>query len=121
MRQGCGPLGYLLTDKTMAPQLGHAARQLAGTTDTLAASVASLRHQVQAGRGPVHTLLSDTALSGQLRQTVRNAAQSTHRLDESMVALQHNFLLRGYFRKQAKHKAQTTADSAARPKASASR
>ena len=38
-----------------------------------------------------------------------------------MVALQHNFLLRGYFRKQAKHKAQTTADSAARPKASASR
>ena len=99
MRQGCGPLGYLLTDKTMAPQLGHAARQLAGTTDTLAASVASLRYQVQAGRGPVHTLLSDTALSGQLRQTVRNAAQSTHKLDESMVALQHNFLLRGYFRK----------------------
>lgn len=76
---------------------------------------------MQAGRGPVHTLLSDTALSGQLRQTVRNAAQSTHRLDESMVALQHNFLLRGYFRKQAKQKARATADSAARLKTSDSR
>lgn len=76
---------------------------------------------MQAGRGTVHTLLSDTALSGQLRQTVRNVAQSTHKLDESMGALQHNFLLRGYFRKQARQKVRATADSVAHLKASASR
>lgn len=44
VRQGRGPLGYLLTDKTMVPQLGHAASQLTGTTDTLVATAADLRH-----------------------------------------------------------------------------
>lgn len=106
VRRGRGPLGYLLTDKKLPGQLGHAGRQLAGTSDTLAAALAGLKRQLQAGGGPVHTLLTDTALSGQLRQTVRNTAQSTHKLDESMTALQHNFLLRGYFRRQAKKKAQ---------------
>ena len=106
VRQGRGPLGYLLTDKTMAPQLDHAARQLAGTSDTLAATLAGLKKQVLSGTGPVHTLLADTALSGQLRESARNVAQSTHKLDQSMEALQHSFLLRGYFKRQARKKAQ---------------
>ena len=105
VRAGRGPIGYLLTDKAFARQLGRAAQNLAGTSDTLAATVAGLKRQVATGGGPVQTLLTDTALSGQLRQTVRHAEQSTHKLDQSMEALQHNFLLRGYFRKQAKKKA----------------
>ena len=44
MRQG--PLGYLLTDKAFAGQLGHAAGKLAGTSDTLAATLAGLKRQV---------------------------------------------------------------------------
>ena len=73
VRQGRGPLGYLLTDKAFAGQLGHAARQL--------------------------------------RHTVSNVALSTAKLNQSMTALQHNFLLRGYFRKQARKKAHAAADS----------
>jgi len=107
VRRGRGPLGYLLTDKALAPQLGHAARQLAGTSDTLAATLSGLKRQLLHGAGPVPTLLADTALSGQLRQSARNVASSTKKLDESMTALQHNFLLRGYFKKQAKKQAAT--------------
>ncbi|NVO86222.1 cation-transporting P-type ATPase [Hymenobacter terrestris] len=49
--------------------------------------------------------------AGQLRQTLRNVTQSTDKLNESMTALQGNFLLRGYFRHQAKQQARATADS----------
>ena len=43
VRRGRGPLGYLLTDEAFAGQLGHAARQLAGTSDTLAATLNGLQ------------------------------------------------------------------------------
>ena len=105
VRQGRGPIGYLLTDKAFASQLGHAAGKLAGTSDTLAATLAGLQRQVQSGSGPLHTLLSDTAMSGKLRQSVNNVAQGTQKLNQSMEALQHNFLLRGYFRRQERKKA----------------
>ncbi|MBC8083759.1 MAG: MCE family protein, partial [Hymenobacter sp.] len=106
VRAGRGPIGYLLNDQEFARQLGRAAQNLAGTSDTLAATVAGLKQRVATGGGPVQTLLTDTAMSGQLRQTVRNAAASTQKLDQSMEALQHNFLLRGYFRRQERKKAQ---------------
>ena len=106
VRQGRGPIGYLLTDKAFAGQLGHAAGQLAGTSDTLAATIAGLQQQVQTGAGPLHTLLSDTAAGRQLRQSMQNVEQGTQKLNQSMEALQHNFLLRGYFRRQEKKKAQ---------------
>jgi len=115
VRQGRGPLGYLLTDTKLPTQFGHVGQQLARTTDTLAATVGGLRHQLLNGRGPVHTLLADTAAARQVRQSLRNVRQSTQKLDESMTALQHNFLLRAYFKKQAKKKARAAADSAARP------
>ena len=105
IRQGRGPIGYLLTDKAFAGQLGHAAGKLAGTSDTLAATLAGLQRQVQSGAGPLHTLLADTAAAGQLRQTLQNTSQSTQKLNQSMEALQHSFLLRGYFRRQEKKKA----------------
>jgi phospholipid/cholesterol/gamma-HCH transport system substrate-binding protein len=111
VRRGRGPLGYLLTDQQFGGRLGHAARQLAGTSDTLAATVAGLQRQLQTGAGPVHTLLADTAAAGQLRQSLRSVQQGTAGFNQSMTALQHNFLLRGYFRKQARKKARATADS----------
>lgn len=102
VRRGRGPLGYLLTNEEFAGQLGHAARQLAGTSDTLATTLNGLKRQVQTGGGPVQTLLTDTTAARQLRQTMGSVAQSTAKLNQSMTALQHNFLLRGYFRRQAR-------------------
>ncbi|TDN38830.1 MCE family protein [Hymenobacter sp. UV11] len=109
IRQGRGPAGYLLTDKEFAKQLRHTTRQLARSSDTLAGTLGSLQQQVQSGNGPLHTLLTDTAMSGQLRQTLGHVEQGTDGFNQNMEALKHNFLLRGYFRKQAKRKAKAAA------------
>jgi len=105
VRRGRGPAGYLFTDTAFGPQLGYAARQLAGTSDTLAATLAGLKRQVQSGAGPVHTLLTDTAFSHRMRQSLQHVEEGTKGFSQSMVALQHNFLLRGYFRRQEKKRA----------------
>ncbi len=107
-RQGRGLAGYLLTDNTMARQLGHAGRQLAGTSDTLAATLSGLRRQVNTGAGPLHVLLADTASAQQLRRTLNHVEQGTAGFNQNMEALQHNFLLRGYFRRQARKKARAS-------------
>ncbi len=99
VRQGHGAAGYLLTNKALGGQLDHAARQLAGTSDTLAATLAGLRHQLQ-GAGALNTLLADTAFSRQLRQSMHSVELGTAGFSRSMEALQHNFLLRGYLRRQ---------------------
>ncbi|RAK69996.1 MlaD family protein [Hymenobacter edaphi] len=117
IRRGEGLAGYLLTDTVMAGRLGHATRQLAGTSDTLAATLAGLKRQVQTGAGPLNTLLADTAFSRQLRQSMQHVEQGTAGFSRSMEALQHNFLLRGYLKRQQKKQARAAYQSgqSARP------
>ncbi len=105
VRRGQGAAGYLLTDKDFGNQLRHASRQLAGTSDTLASTLASLKRQVQTGTGPLNTLLVDTSMSRNMRQSLQNVEQGTAGFNQSMEALKHNFLFRGYFRRQEKKKA----------------
>jgi phospholipid/cholesterol/gamma-HCH transport system substrate-binding protein len=50
----------------------------------------------------IGVLLADTTFAKKLKATLDNATSASAKLDENMEALQHNFLLRGYFRKQAK-------------------
>jgi phospholipid/cholesterol/gamma-HCH transport system substrate-binding protein len=52
----------------------------------------------------IGVLLADTTFAKKLRTTLDNAQSASAKLDENMQALQHNFLLRGYFRRQAKEK-----------------
>ncbi|GAB3847191.1 hypothetical protein GCM10028822_08230 [Hymenobacter terrigena] len=110
LRQGKGPAGYLLTDTIFAGRMRHATRQLASTSDTLAHTLAGLKRQIQTPNGPLNTLLADTAMTRNLRQSLRNVELGTASFTQNMDALKHNFLLRGYFRKQAKKdKARTAA------------
>ena len=102
LRQGRGPAGYLLTDTDFAGRMRHATRQLAGTSDTLARTLADLKRQIQTPNGPLNTLLADTAMARNLRQSLRNVELGTAGFSQNMDALKHSFLLRGYFRKQAK-------------------
>ncbi|MBC6605695.1 MCE family protein [Hymenobacter sp. BT188] len=106
VRRGRGPAGYLLTDTAFAGRMRYTTRQLASSSDTLAATMASLKQQVQTSGGPLNTLLVDTAMSQQLRRTLQNVEKGTEGFNQSMEALQHNFLLRGYFRRQQKKQAQ---------------
>ncbi|GAB2955249.1 hypothetical protein GCM10027048_21200 [Hymenobacter coalescens] len=113
VRQGHGPAGYLLTDTAFAGRLGHASRRLASTSDTLAATLGSLKQQVQTGNGPLNTLLADTAFARQLRQSMHHVEQGTAGFSQSMEALQHNFLVRGYLKRQQKKQARAKQTRAA--------
>jgi phospholipid/cholesterol/gamma-HCH transport system substrate-binding protein len=111
LRQGRGPVGYLLNDTAFAGHMRHATRQLASTSDTLAYALAGLKLQLKTPNGPLNTLLADTAMSRNLRQSLRNVELGTAGFSQNMDALKHNFLLRGYFRKQArKDKARAAAE-----------
>ena len=50
----------------------------------------------------IGVLLADTTFANKMRTTLDNAESASAKLDQNMEALQHNFLLRGYFRRQAK-------------------
>jgi len=51
----------------------------------------------------IGVLLADTTFAKKLKATLDNASSASAKLDENMEALQHNFLLRKYFKRQAKN------------------
>ena len=64
--------------------------------------VASVEKDLNAGSGPVNTMLKDSIMAERLRRTMDNIEQGTAAFNKNMEALQHNFLLRRYFKKEAK-------------------
>jgi len=53
----------------------------------------------------VGVLLNDPSSANTIKITLKNLETSSKKLDENLEALQHNFLLRGFFRKKEKEKA----------------
>jgi phospholipid/cholesterol/gamma-HCH transport system substrate-binding protein len=113
-KSGKGSIGTLMRDTAFAASLAHAvssirsagekADQLAGTLDE---TVRDIHQQVTTGKGTVQTLLKDTSLVVKLTASMESIRQGTAAFNQDMQALQHNFLLRGYFRKQAKQQKQS--------------
>jgi phospholipid/cholesterol/gamma-HCH transport system substrate-binding protein len=54
---------------------------------------------------PAGVLLNDAKAAADLKSTLNNLNMGSQKLDEDLEALQHNFLLRGFFRKKEKAKA----------------
>lgn len=67
--------------------------------------LAEIMIQINSGRGTLGRLIQDTAIAENLSRTMINIRRSSKGLDENMEAAKHNFLLRGYFRKQAEAEA----------------
>jgi phospholipid/cholesterol/gamma-HCH transport system substrate-binding protein len=63
-----------------------------------------VENDFQQGSGPVQSLLRDSAMTAEIQSTLRNVEKGTAAFHENMEALKHNFLLRRYFKKQAKQK-----------------
>ncbi|WP_420151255.1 MlaD family protein [Spirosoma sp.] len=60
---------------------------------------------------PLGVLLSDQQAASNLRTTLSNLSKGSALLNEDLKAAQSNFLLRGFFKKQAKEVAKQKADS----------
>jgi phospholipid/cholesterol/gamma-HCH transport system substrate-binding protein len=110
--------GYLLndlaTDTTIIASLKQTAAQLHqvslsanAVVENLAATTAKLNND----KGAVGVLLSDEAAAVNIQKTLINLQSGTKKLDENMEAMQHNFLLRGFFKKQAKAEEKRIKDS----------
>jgi phospholipid/cholesterol/gamma-HCH transport system substrate-binding protein len=87
------------TDQIMA-SLKTSADNAAVITSNLADIASRINH----GQGALGKLLKDTTLSSNISTTMRNLKRSSAGLDSNMDAAKHSFLLRGYFKRQAKKK-----------------
>jgi phospholipid/cholesterol/gamma-HCH transport system substrate-binding protein len=78
----------------------------AGNAAIISDQLAEIMIKVNSGRGTIGRLIEDTIIAENLSQTMKNIKSSSKGLDENMNAAKENFLLRGYFRRQAEAKAE---------------
>lgn len=80
---------------------------LAVTADNAAVASGELSEMltnINSGNGTLGRLIRDTIMAKNIDKTIVNLRTSSKKLDQNMEAAKHNFLLRGYFKKQAKKK-----------------
>lgn len=109
VRTGRGVAGTLLSNdeagKNIAQAIDHiriTSQRADGLVLQLDSLVKEIRGDVNNGQGIVRTLLKDPELVKQLNASVDNIEKGTAAFNDDMEALKHNFLLRGYFKKQAR-------------------
>jgi phospholipid/cholesterol/gamma-HCH transport system substrate-binding protein len=81
----------------------------AGNAEIISDQLAEIMIKVNSGQGTIGRLIEDTVIAENLSETMINIKKSTKGLNENMNAAKENFLLRGYFRRQAEAKAEADA------------
>ena len=77
----------------------------AGNAEIITKQLAEIMIKINKGHGTLGRLIQDKTIADNLDQTIVNLKKSSKGLDENMKAVKHNFLLRGYFKRQAKKEA----------------
>jgi phospholipid/cholesterol/gamma-HCH transport system substrate-binding protein len=105
IRHGNGLLPTLISDTSFSGTFREAlinVKKVSQNAAHVATNLDKLTTKINDSHNAVGVLLADTAFAHKLQRTMQNAESASHKLDQDMEALKHNFLLRGYFRKQAK-------------------
>ena len=109
-----GLANQLMTDtavfaslRASAAQLEDATRNATLLTENLSTASGRLNERDNA----LGMLLNDPETASQLQRTMQNLETSSQKLDKNLEALQSNFLLRGFFRKEAKREEEARKDS----------
>jgi len=77
-------------------------RVTAGNAEIITKQLAEIMIKINKGKGTLGRLIQDKTIADNLDQTIVNLKKSSKGLDENMTAVKHNFLLKGYFKRQAK-------------------
>ena len=94
----------LVTDTVMFNSLKASVFQLNIIADTAKVFMNNLKEASNDPKSPVGVLLHDEQAGASLKTTISNLESSSKKLDKDLEALQHNFLLRNFFKKEAKNK-----------------
>jgi phospholipid/cholesterol/gamma-HCH transport system substrate-binding protein len=94
----------LVTDTVIFNSLKSSAIQLHRIADTATILVSNLKEASSNTKTPLGVLLHDEQTGTNLKVTITNMESSSKKLDQNLEALQHSFLLRRYFKKEAKKK-----------------
>ena len=92
----------LVTDTVVFTSIKQSALQLNKITDSTAAFIANLNAASHNPKTAAGVLLSDEETATHLKATIKNMDSSSKNLNKDLIGLRHSFLLRRYFKKQAK-------------------
>jgi len=92
----------LVTDTVVFNSLKASVLSLQQIADTASIFIADLKEAGNNTKTPVGVLLHDEEAGAHLKEMMKNLDSSSKKLEEDLEAAQHSFLLRGYFKKQAK-------------------
>ncbi len=107
-KSGKGLMASLLTDTTMAGKLQHTIVKLENASDKIAyvsGDLSGITAKIKDGKGTIGMLITDSLFVKDLKSTMKNLNSGVAGFDDNMEGLKHSFLLKKYFRKQAKLKA----------------
>jgi len=98
----------LLTDTSTFNRIKTAATQLqqaANNANTLTTNLNKASNKLNTTDNTLGVLLNDPKGAAQVQSTLKNLQESSVKLNDDLEALQHNFLLKGFFKKKEKAKA----------------
>jgi phospholipid/cholesterol/gamma-HCH transport system substrate-binding protein len=98
----------ILTDTVTFNCIKAAANQLqqaATNASTFTNNLNKASNKLNTTDNALGILLNDQKAAAKVQTTLDNLQQSSVKLNEDLEAAQHNFLLKGYFKKKAKAKA----------------
>jgi phospholipid/cholesterol/gamma-HCH transport system substrate-binding protein len=102
----------MLTDTTTFNRIKGAATELqaaANNAQVLTSNLNKASNKLNTNDNAIGILLNDPKGAVQVQSTLNNLQQSSIKLNEDLEAAQHNFLLKGFFKKKAKAKADSLA------------
>lgn len=74
----------------------------AGNAEIITDQLAEIMIKINSGKGTLGKLIQDSTMARNLNLTMGNLQKSSKGLNENMEAAKSNFLLKGYYKKQAK-------------------
>ncbi len=92
----------LVTDTIVFKSLKGSVFKLQSIADTAAVFVSNLKQAGSNTQSPVGILLHDEQTGTNLKLMIGNLESSSRKLDKDLEGLQHSFLLKRYFKKEAK-------------------